>query len=234
MKRKVAIFGGLMGLILLNYQTTLAQGPAGYTYCAREGGSYTLSVKSHVAYGTNGHFNYRYNQTGTITFDNGTFGDPAPGVVKSGYYKVATGGESTTDLSAALRKIKDHLAGASSLTATQVNEQTGIIQTNIYLMGENETVMTEALDVVSYYETNESPLFINAATEGGFPNAWGQQMALNWCGPFLPFNKQSTTMFSHPKILKSILHCLMGRNLEQPLFSQAFVLCRQIQALSIR
>jgi hypothetical protein len=149
------------------------QGPEGYTYCAREGGTYTLSAKSHVAYGANGHFNYLYNQTGTIRFGAGTFGDPTPGVVKSGFYKIADGSESTTNLSAAMKKIKDHLTGTSSLTTTQINQQAQIIQENIFLMGANDTVMTEAFDIVNFYETNSGPIFINDATKGGFPNNRG-------------------------------------------------------------
>lgn len=61
--------------------------PEGYTWCANEGGSYTLSGLSDVAYGANGSFIYHYDQTGTITFNNANFGDPITGVVKAGYYK---------------------------------------------------------------------------------------------------------------------------------------------------
>ncbi len=66
-------------------------GPPGYTWCADEGGTCSLSVASDVAFGANGNFNYRYGITGTITANNATFppNDPAPGVVKSAYYKVS-------------------------------------------------------------------------------------------------------------------------------------------------
>jgi PKD domain/Carboxypeptidase regulatory-like domain/PA14 domain len=63
-------------------------GPAGFTWCANEGGSYSLAGPSDVAYGGDGKFIYRYNQTGTVTFNNGVFGDPAPGVTKGGFYKI--------------------------------------------------------------------------------------------------------------------------------------------------
>ena len=62
-------------------------GPAGYTWCANENQAYTLPGTCDVAYGANGAFNYKYSQTGTITFNNATFGDPIIGVVKAGYYK---------------------------------------------------------------------------------------------------------------------------------------------------
>jgi hypothetical protein len=48
-----------------------------------------------VAYGANGSYNYRTNVTGTITFNNATFGDPIVGVAKAGYFKPATGGTGT-------------------------------------------------------------------------------------------------------------------------------------------
>ncbi|HEY5583697.1 MAG TPA: RICIN domain-containing protein [Ruminiclostridium sp.] len=65
--------------------------PIGYTYCANENGSYALSGTCDVVYGANGKFNYLYGKTGTITFNNTTFGgDPISGTAKKGYYKTAT------------------------------------------------------------------------------------------------------------------------------------------------
>ena len=42
-----------------------------------------------MAYGANGSFAYKTGITGAITFDNATFTDPIPGVVKAGYYKAS-------------------------------------------------------------------------------------------------------------------------------------------------
>ncbi|MBK7052409.1 MAG: M6 family metalloprotease domain-containing protein [Rhodoferax sp.] len=64
-------------------------GPAGYTWCASEGGSCTFNSKVDVAYGANGTYSYKYGVTGTITFNNANFGDPTPNVAKAGYYKAA-------------------------------------------------------------------------------------------------------------------------------------------------
>jgi len=70
---------------------TAIPGPAGYTWCASENGSFTLPSTCDVAYGANGSFNYQYGKTGTITFNNTTFApDPIPGVAKSGFYKLST------------------------------------------------------------------------------------------------------------------------------------------------
>ncbi len=62
-------------------------GPAGYTWCAAEGGSCSFTDNVDVAYGANGKFNYRYNVTGSVSINNATFGDPIPGVPKAGFYK---------------------------------------------------------------------------------------------------------------------------------------------------
>jgi Alpha galactosidase A/Alpha galactosidase C-terminal beta sandwich domain len=62
--------------------------PDGYTWCSPDNGSYTLPGRCDVAYGANGMFNYLYTQTGTITFNSATFGDPIPNTSKAGYYKI--------------------------------------------------------------------------------------------------------------------------------------------------
>ena len=70
-----------------------SKGPAGYTWCAKEGDTYTLSGTNDVAYGANGNYCYLTGKTGAINFSFATFGsDPAPGVVKSGYYKSGPAG----------------------------------------------------------------------------------------------------------------------------------------------
>jgi len=69
---------------------TSSSGPAGYTKCAGENGTYTFGQTVDVAYGANGSFKYKTGVSGTITFNNATFGDPIVGVVKAGYYKVST------------------------------------------------------------------------------------------------------------------------------------------------
>lgn len=68
-------------------QTPNPVGPAGYTYCAPENASFALPGTCDVAYGANGSFNYLYGKTGTITFNNATFGDPIVNVAKAGFYK---------------------------------------------------------------------------------------------------------------------------------------------------
>jgi len=69
------------------YKNATSAGPAGYTWCADENGTFSLSGTCDIAFGANGTYSYLYGRTGTITFNPATFGDPLPGIVKSGYYK---------------------------------------------------------------------------------------------------------------------------------------------------
>lgn len=62
-------------------------GPSGYTYCAKENERCNFSGTKDVAYGANGSFNYKYNISGGIDCNNGTFGDPISGVSKACYTK---------------------------------------------------------------------------------------------------------------------------------------------------
>jgi len=73
------------------YKISAFVGPAGYSYCAAENGSYSFSQTVDVAYGANGAFNYKYGVSGAVAFTNSNFGDPISGVVKAGYYKVSSG-----------------------------------------------------------------------------------------------------------------------------------------------
>jgi hypothetical protein len=61
--------------------------PKDYHKCANERESFTFKGVVDVAYGADRLFEYREGITGTITFNNETFGDPAPNVFKAGYYR---------------------------------------------------------------------------------------------------------------------------------------------------
>lgn len=64
-------------------------GPVGYLYCVAENQSMTFASSVDLAYGVNGQYNYLYRVTGTITFNNATFQDPAVGSGKFGYFRPA-------------------------------------------------------------------------------------------------------------------------------------------------
>ncbi|MBL0175592.1 MAG: hypothetical protein IPP94_10070 [Ignavibacteria bacterium] len=160
--------------ILVAQQSVLAQGPPGYIYGAGEGQNFLLPAKSHIAYGADNHFKYLFNQTGTVTFSSDFFGgDPIFGVYKSGYYKIADGSETPAVLSAAMLKIKNHLTGARVLSPAQINVETNTIQQNIFVIGDTSSVLSEAFDLVSLYDTVAGPMFMNPSTRGGYPNDFG-------------------------------------------------------------
>lgn len=73
----------------LYYKRPISGGPGdGYTYCVPEGGVFSFTQPVYVAYGANGRFNYKtLGSNQTISFNNDTFGDPAPSVYKSGWFK---------------------------------------------------------------------------------------------------------------------------------------------------
>jgi hypothetical protein len=55
-------------------------------WCANENGRVYFEAKTDVAYGAGNNLVYKNGITGWISFDNATFGDPAPGVTKNGFY----------------------------------------------------------------------------------------------------------------------------------------------------
>ena len=76
---------------------------------------------------------------------------------------------SSTDLSAAMRRLQEHISKTSTLDADQINRQTAIIQENIDQIGQTSDIIGEALYLVASYETTVGPLFMNQTTRGGFP-----------------------------------------------------------------
>lgn len=85
-------FQYLKGGVRQSLDIPLTAGPApglpqGYVYCCAENQSYTFNELVDVAYGANGQYYFRSGVTGTISFTNGTFGDPLVGTLKSGYFR---------------------------------------------------------------------------------------------------------------------------------------------------
>ncbi|NIQ73957.1 MAG: hypothetical protein GWN80_00020, partial [Gammaproteobacteria bacterium] len=77
-------------------------------------------------------------------------------------------GLSSANLSAVMSQLKDHMTGVVPLTGAEIEGLTAIFVDNDVFLDENMTVMAEAFDLVSYYEVNTGPLFINPQTAGGF------------------------------------------------------------------
>ncbi len=63
--------------------------PPGYAPLWDEGGSFNFGAEVvDVAYGKPGGYAFKNKVSGTVAFNNGTFGDPLPGVFKKGYLKI--------------------------------------------------------------------------------------------------------------------------------------------------
>ena len=154
--------------------TPSAFGLDGFTQCGAEGGSVTLSVKTHLAYGASNAFVYLFNQTGKIALDSTTFGsDPIFGTAKLVYCKPVVDGADGVAFSAALARIKNHLTGAAVLDAAQINAQAGLLAASMFTLVGSEATLIEALAVLDLYEKKEGVFFIGARTKGGFPNKPG-------------------------------------------------------------
>jgi hypothetical protein len=61
--------------------------PPGYVKICNENQSYTFASPVDVAYGASGGFTFRSGLSGTINFNNATFGDPLVGTFKGGYWR---------------------------------------------------------------------------------------------------------------------------------------------------
>jgi hypothetical protein len=151
-------------------QISYAQAPPGYILCSEEGDSYTLPARSDVAYGAQGKYNYLYNQSGTIKFNNVSFGgDPLPGVRKFGYYKIVDINLSINSLTNQLDKIKKHVVGSKILPNTEIIKLTDSIRQNIFSICDTSSLVLLAFDIVTCYDSIVGPLFISNNTKNGFP-----------------------------------------------------------------
>ena len=85
------VYGSYVDELLATQTSAGTSDISGYTQCANEGQAFALPSTCDVAYGANGSFAFRAAQSGTITFNNATFGDPIPSVAKKGYYRLSGG-----------------------------------------------------------------------------------------------------------------------------------------------
>ena len=113
------------GFYKLRSPSNTPVGPAGYTWCSNEYGTFTLPGVCDLAYGANGSFTYRYGRSGTVTFNNANFGpDPAGGVVKSGFYKL-------TSASRVLLAGGNNLAISTATTSAKVSSVESALQSDV-------------------------------------------------------------------------------------------------------
>jgi hypothetical protein len=76
---------------------------------------------------------------------------------------------SAAELASALVSLQDHVTGASELTAAKITEATAVVLKQAGHITDDSQVTVQAFRLVELYENRPGPLFINAATKGGFP-----------------------------------------------------------------
>jgi hypothetical protein len=81
--------GGVRQELSLSLSTGAATGlPAGYLFACNQTETYDFGTAVvDVAFGANGIYAYKKGVTGSVTFNVPTFGNPVPGVVKTGYFR---------------------------------------------------------------------------------------------------------------------------------------------------
>ncbi len=101
--------------------------PEGYVQIGKEGDTIMFQVPTDVAYGQGGYTFYKFGVTGSLTFNNATFGDPAPHYTKFAYAKkVAAVTPPTTQAPtinpATLQPVTQTTAKVAPLPATSSNK----------------------------------------------------------------------------------------------------------------
>jgi uncharacterized protein (TIGR02145 family) len=97
---------------------------------------------------------------GQFTFSETTFFNYPPGYV-------------STTLINAYQQLTDHCNNIALLSPAQINSLADSIHKYYLYLADTLPVISAAFDLINCYETNTGPVFLNASTTGGFPNAPG-------------------------------------------------------------
>lgn len=79
----------------------------------------------------------------------------------------------TSALLSDYQQLMDHCDSTVLLSPAEINALASSIHQYFYYLADTITVISAAFDVIDCYEANQGPLFLNAQTTGGFPNAPG-------------------------------------------------------------
>jgi hypothetical protein len=71
------------------------------------------------------------------------------------------------------QQLMDHCNNITQLSPAQINSLADTIHQYHLYLADDLPVISAAFDLINCYETNTGPIFLNAATTGGFPNAPG-------------------------------------------------------------
>lgn len=67
----------------------------------------------------------------------------------------------------AIAQLKNHINGSPALTVAQINANAATIQNNRGQFDDSATIITEAFDLITTYETVKGPLFMNSTSTNG-------------------------------------------------------------------
>ncbi|MEX1049745.1 MAG: M60 family peptidase N-terminal accessory domain-containing protein [Akkermansiaceae bacterium] len=84
------------------------------------------------------------------------------------FLRVNAAEQSSSELSTAMTLLKNHINGTALLTISQINALTVIIDSNRGQVDDNAATVTQALDLISTYETIKGPLFVSTPVVGSF------------------------------------------------------------------
>jgi len=168
MKKLTQIF------ILLLFITTLSysQAPAGFTHIGDQWRDFNVAQLSHLAFGANGKFIYKYSVPAGGHYASHDFfgGNPSSGGTDLVYAISVTDAEqeSAAPISGAINAILNHLNGSATLSKADLDIHAATVYSKTYTLSNDANAVRAAIAVVNYYETNTGPLFINSATKGGY------------------------------------------------------------------
>lgn len=116
------------------------------------------------AYG-NGSYNVYFNGNliasgGDFAFEETTYFNYPPAFI-------------STWLISAYGQLMDHCNDITTLSPVRINSLADSIHLFHFYMADTLPVISAAFDLISCYDTNSGPMFLNAQTTGGFPNAPG-------------------------------------------------------------
>ncbi len=114
-----------------------------------------------------GNGSYNVYLDGTLVASGGQFA-----FADTTFFNYPTGAFSSTLIND-YQQLINYCNNTSVLSPAQINSIAADIQLNHFYMADNLPVISAAFNLINCYETNTGPLFLNAATTGGFPNAPG-------------------------------------------------------------
>ena len=204
-----------------------AYGTDGYTVCkddnrAALGYAKTVDlglVPTNIAVDINGKTRYLYNLKGKIAITNDTFG--VPGVYEMNtsnpvYCQAVqsdTAAKNAAMFTASTLALERHVAGASVLTATQINDQASLITASLPGIAYSDATVKQAFALIDAYDTKIGPLFVNKQTREGLKNSFGATDGFELARSVMTVQQAMfDQLFSNPAVYAKYKTILKGKS----------------------